>query len=401
MNPKQLIAAFIVGSSVASAVASAWLWALTYASRPAPCGEPAAAQLAADRCLLQHPAGPGSLTTALAAFTSVVLGPARAEQPDPLAEIERLEALQRELLERLDARLGGEQAQPAATPAPAAAAPADPAQRGARPALRGRLVYASMRRLYMLELPDLTPRELDIGGARAFDPSFSPDGRRIAFGNVDLHIHDLDSGRTRHLIDGALHARFHPSRPWLVYGTSGRGLFVHDIEQDRIAQLLGPELAPFQPAWSPNARDVVFVGTPPGEANRYLFFVSTNCLGEPACVPQVRRLVTSGRMNHEPTWSPNARWIAFTRIEHNEDTWGVYVLEFETGRYRRISPPGIHDISPMWLPDSEHLIVVRHDDPLRSGMRNLYLIDREGRTLKRLTRDGAGLASFHPEPTLR
>ena len=322
----------------------------------------------------------------------LVAGSTSAMATDPFAEIERLEQEQRRILDRLDAQTGAD-TEPASMSRPTTGIES---RADGAPTFTGRIAFGRHGRLYVLEGPDPMPRRIENLPPRAYDPSFSTDGRRLVFGDGTLHVYDFDRRTSKHLIDGPKFAKFHPSGGnTLVYGVPGRGLYLHSIEQDTVVQLLDNTLKPFQPAWHPDGEHVVFVGQPPDDTNRYLYSITTDCIGRRDCNQEVRRLVHDGRFNHAPAWSPDGRTIAFSRMASNDGNWTATLLDVASGRLRAITPAGANDHHPLWMDDGMHLIVLR-DDPDVSGLKNLHVIDREGNSLMQLTRDGANGPAYHP-----
>jgi Tol biopolymer transport system component len=340
---------------------------------------------------------PDTLIALLIALAIGASGRAAATEEDPFATIRALEAEQAELLERLNIDPDAVRAAPPTSPADARMIEPAADDRVPGALLRGRVAYARLGRFYLLDLAELRRREYPGMPANPYEPSFSPDGRRVVLGDGRLHLLELDSGEVRPLIDGPKFPNFHPRQNRLVYGVPGRGLFVHDLDRDEIKRLLDNSLMPFQPAWHPDGERIVFVGQHPDSASRHLFVMDTRCLGREDCAPTPRQIVHDGRFNHAPAWSPDGRWIAFSRMPTDDGDWTVALVDPDSGRLHRVTRPGAREHRPVWLPDSRHLIVLR-EDPRQSGLANLHLVDLDGRTLMQLTTEGAHSPAYHPGP---
>lgn len=93
--------------------------------------------------------------------------------------------------------------------------------------------------------------------------------------------------------------------------------------------------------------------------------------------------------DEKPRWSPDGRWLAFTMNEH------IHITPADGGLPKKISDFSTSAHSPMWMPDSQKLVisVERHDAT------QLLLTNREGAWPKALTDDKTGDAwDARPSP---
>jgi Tol biopolymer transport system component len=107
-------------------------------------------------------------------------------------------------------------------------------------------------------------------------------------------------------------------------------------------RMLVPDLpAQGMPAWSPDGRNIAFIGRGRGENYDSLYVTDPN----PQYPP--RKLADHAYYAyHErwPMWSPDSRYIAFSR----RDIGGLYMVEISSGQIRKLSD--LMTMYPVWQP---------------------------------------------------
>lgn len=72
------------------------------------------------------------------------------------------------------------------------------------------------------------------------------------------------------------------------------------------------------------------------------------------------RQLTRGRMEVDPSWSPNGRRLAYVGYSYTKSGAGartdLYVLDVPTGRRRRLTNDVLLEASPSWSPDGTKLV---------------------------------------------
>ena len=128
----------------------------------------------------------------------------------------------------------------------------------------------------------------------AFDsvPTWSPDGRRIAFGS------DRDGNRE---------------------------IYVMNADGSGVTRLTDNDAIDSGPAWSPDGRRIAFSSTRDGRFEVYVM----NADGS-----GVTRLTDNDAFDWHPAWSPDGRHIAFQ--SNRDGNWEIYVMN---GRRLRRHPP--------------------------------------------------------------
>ncbi len=175
-----------------------------------------------------------------------------------------------------------------------------------------------------------------------FSPSWSPDGKRLAFvqgdrrGNADVMVLDLDSGRARRLTDGA------------GINTS--------------------------PCWNPSGTQIAFTSDREGAPQIYLMQDDGSNL---------RPLTKEGHYNESPAWSPSGAQIAY--VSRFEGKFDLFVYKLGEGKAYQITTGISSSESPAWSPDERRLVFTSN----RFGTMQLFTTDLSGKSIQRLSELGA------------
>ena len=185
-------------------------------------------------------------------------------------------------------------------------------------------------------------------------PTWSPDGRRIAFtrGTVgpegliqDLYVMDADGTHVRRLTD-----------------TPGNEEDEHD------------------PAWSPDGRRIAFIANRPGTVEEAVWTIRPD---------GTRRTLVgwSGRFPESPTWSSDSQRIAFSSSAIDDDT-RIWTMKADGRDIHAVSRGGI-DVEPSWRPGSSEIAFVR-------GL-ELLTVDANTREERRVGSGHAQTPSWSPD----
>ena len=140
-------------------------------------------------------------------------------------------------------------------------------------------------------------------------PTYSPDGRRVAFvsargGSPQIFVMDAD-------------------------GSNQRGLVPFDYGQT------GPS---HSPDWSPDGAAIAFHRDVAGGRQIHVYEFTTG---------RTRTVTTSGR-NEDPSWAPDARHLVFTSTRTGRNQ--LWVLDLESGRMRQLMTLTGHARLAAWSP---------------------------------------------------
>jgi TolB protein len=196
------------------------------------------------------------------------------------------------------------------------------------------------------------------GGELGFEPSISPDGRRIAFsrntdvGVTSIYVMNVDGTGTTEVARGLV---FNPGPVWSPDGCqiAYRSGFdqqvspwIEIVNADGTgAHQVTPEPDPNEfayyesPSWSPDGSRLAFT------KNSVLHVINVDGTGITA--------LPNEDLAINPSWSPNGQRIAYTSL----DPFGEIHLRNPDGSNLASVITGAFDFWPRWAPDSRRLVI--------------------------------------------
>lgn len=241
-------------------------------------------------------------------------------------------------------------------------------------------------------------------------PTWSPDGRRVAFvemrpvllkgeldpvDTADVFIANAD-GRNRRRVTHEpggtelTEAAWSPGGKHIVY--SARYDDFNDLDLYAVGPRGGPIRAltrnnvnDYDPAWSPDAKRLAFVRAPKGEQGRSRILVAD------ASARHARPLTPNGSYA-SPTWSPDGKSIAFARWVPKAGASYVFVMHADGSSPREL----VQGYAPSWSPDGRRIAIVDGDSiaVARVDGSHFTRIVSYGRVLRLLNDAPAGIGLF-------
>lgn len=207
------------------------------------------------------------------------------------------------------------------------------------------------------------PTRLPIALASAGQPAASPDGRLIAFsgvgtdGRLSLYLVHRDGSGLRRLTTGESddNPTWSPDGTRLAFGRTHLGvhaLWLINVDGTGARQLVGlsdgevsiPGEYNEEPAWSPDGRRIAWARSFGG--THHIWVIDVDGAND-------RRLVATASDDREPAWTPDGQAITIRRTRNQESQ--IITIDARTGNELvTIYPPG-EGSRPAWSPSGQWL----------------------------------------------
>ncbi len=252
--------------------------------------------------------------------------------------------------------------------------------------LGGTIESRSVKEIYVADYDGANQRRVTTGRSLNITPTWSPDGRSIAYtsyrrGQPNIFISNIYQGTLEELTKNPPPANnmlpaWSPDGKQLCFTSTRDGnaeLYVVNRDGSNLRRLTNHPGADITPTWSPSGTTIAFTSDRSGTPQ--IYSIGVDGLG--------LRKITSESYADRPTWSP-APYNELAFASRTGPGFDIKVLDLASGQVRQLTSGEGTNESPAWSPNGRHLAFTS----TRSGKTQVFVIDRVGKNLKQITRDG-------------
>lgn len=253
--------------------------------------------------------------------------------------------------------------------------------------IRNTVETRSIKEIYISDYDGENQRRVTVNRSLAINPSWSADGRAIAYtsyrrGYPDIFVSYIYQGKMDQPAGGTetVHnflPAFSPDGTRIAFMSNRDGnMEIYVVNRDggslrRITRHPGNDATP---TWSPAGNQVAFTSDRSGSPQLYM--VDADGAGQP-------RRLTSESWADRATWSP-APYNEIAYAGRTGPGFDIKIYDLASGHIRVVTDGTGSNESPSWSPNGRHLAFAS----TRAGRTHIFTIARDGNDLRQVTRAG-------------
>ena len=222
------------------------------------------------------------------------------------------------------------------------------------------------------------------------EPSWSPDGSKIAFasrrgGSFDIYVVDRNGEGTTRLTSGKgvdHHPTWSPGGDRISFARDA-DIWVMRADGSDAHRISGVEGDESEPSWSPDGAWIAFVRRTPGQLPKEIWLMRPD--------GSKRHPITNrGGQSIMPAWSPDSTRVVFA--SKASDVYALYTVGLDGRDIKTVIPTANDNFEPSWSPDGSKVAYMENG--------SIFSVGLGGGEVDKLTDDDTNDSSpvWNPQP---